>query len=267
MITQREISQLAYREGISEKVIEKDYCLTWLLTAIAESSFSDILAFKGGTAIKKIYFPDYRYSEDLDFTVLAGTDPEQLITETNKVLRLLSKSQGFQFAIPEEKIERRSDSLTLYINYVGPLQARLDSRLIKVDFTLSEKLLFPIDKKPIHSSYSDATESKPFPTYSLEEILTEKLCAIIGRTEPRDIYDAAFLFDLDLDFYRIPDAFREKVAFKGIDHKRISTILDEKKSKFSRMWQTRLADQIKDLPHMEEIMRRLQRDLKEHIVF
>lgn len=252
---------------MSEKVIEKDYVITWILTAMADSSFSEHLAFKGGTAIKKIYFPDYRYSEDLDFTVLVPIDREQLIIETDKVLRLLSKSQGFQFAIPEEKIERRPDSLTIYVNYVGPLQARLDSRLIKVDFTLSEKLLFPIVKKPVHSSYSDADESKTFSTYSLEEILTEKLCAIIGRTEPRDVYDAAFLFGQDLDFYRIPDAFREKAEFKNIDYTRILTILNEKKSKFASMWGTRLADQVKNLPHVEEVMRRLQRNLKEHIVF
>jgi predicted nucleotidyltransferase component of viral defense system len=31
---------------------------------------SDILAFKGGTVLKKFYFEDYRHSEDLDFTLL-----------------------------------------------------------------------------------------------------------------------------------------------------------------------------------------------------
>jgi predicted nucleotidyltransferase component of viral defense system len=28
----------------------------------------DTLVFKGGTALKKCYFGDYRFSEDLDFT-------------------------------------------------------------------------------------------------------------------------------------------------------------------------------------------------------
>lgn len=60
MITQREVSQLAFRTQMSDRVIEKDYVLTWLLAGIADSSLADHLAFKGGTALKKIYFPDYR---------------------------------------------------------------------------------------------------------------------------------------------------------------------------------------------------------------
>ncbi len=58
MITQREISQLAFREKMSDRVIEKDYVLTCLLLALADSVLAENLAFKGGTALKKIYFPD-----------------------------------------------------------------------------------------------------------------------------------------------------------------------------------------------------------------
>ena len=58
MIRQAEISKFAYQLGLGDKTIEKDYVLTWVLFAIAQSSFRTLLAFKGGTAIKKIYIPD-----------------------------------------------------------------------------------------------------------------------------------------------------------------------------------------------------------------
>lgn len=52
MIRPAEISKLAHRLGLGDKTIEKDYVLTWVLLAIADSSLRDLLAFKGGTAIK-----------------------------------------------------------------------------------------------------------------------------------------------------------------------------------------------------------------------
>lgn len=47
-------------------VIEKDYALSYVLAGIAnQSTLSHSLIFKGGTALKKIFFGDYRFSEDL----------------------------------------------------------------------------------------------------------------------------------------------------------------------------------------------------------
>lgn len=267
MIPQAEISKLAFRQGMSDKVIEKDYVITWILLVLANSDFKDSLAFKGGTALKKIYFPDYRYSEDLDFTLTKQLSNDQLLQLLNEVLARLAKEQRFQFALPEEKIEKRADSLTAYINYVGPLQARLNSRNIKVDFTLSEKLIFPIESKEIHSPYSDAM-IRSLPTYSLEEILVEKLCASIGRTEPRDIYDLNYLFGVNgIDFDSVSDAFNEKARFKGIDPARLKESLNEKKDKYARMWESRLEHQIKELPHLAEVMRELNRNLRKYGLF
>jgi len=60
----------------------KDHILSDLLAGIAATpELGDRLAFKGGTALRKCWFPTYRYSEDLDFTLVAGatlTEPELL---------------------------------------------------------------------------------------------------------------------------------------------------------------------------------------------
>lgn len=264
MITQREISQIAYLEKMSDRVIEKDYVITWLLLALADSPLRDMLAFKGGTALKKNYFPDYRYSEDLDFTIVKNTDPISLLRGLSDTLKELAESRGFQFDLPEKRIERRMESVTAYVNFVGPLGARLESRDIKIDFTLKEELLFPTDAKMIHSRYSDI-EKRKIPTYSLEEILVEKLCAIIGRTEPRDIYDAHFLLGLrDINLYEIPQAFKVKAESKNIGSYCLSDALSKKQAKFAKMWETRLKNQVKAVPYLEEVLRELKRKLKEY---
>jgi uncharacterized protein len=54
---------------VAQHVVEKDYALSYLLAAVAgEPALSETLVFKGGTALKKLYFGEYRFSEDLDFT-------------------------------------------------------------------------------------------------------------------------------------------------------------------------------------------------------
>jgi predicted nucleotidyltransferase component of viral defense system len=133
-----------------------------------------------------------------------------------------------------------------------------------VDFTLSEKLIFPIEPHTIHCDYSDGIE-KQILAYSLEEIMVEKLCAIIGRTEPRDVYDIDFLFDQNLDFMAIPNALIEKAEFKGVDPNRLLEVLETKKSTLERMWKNRLAHQVKGLPHLDEVLRKLNRNIKTHV--
>lgn len=81
MIPPAEINRLAHRLGLGDKTVEKDYVLTWTLLAIAHSPLRDRLAFKGGTALKKVYVPDYRFSEDLDFTLLDDISSEDLVAE------------------------------------------------------------------------------------------------------------------------------------------------------------------------------------------
>src|ERR1700690_363085 len=85
MIPQRNLSLLSNRlarEGgrrIPEAVLERDYCLGWLLVALSRTPLCRSLAFKGGTALKRCYFPSYRFSEDLDFTLLEPMELEPLL--------------------------------------------------------------------------------------------------------------------------------------------------------------------------------------------
>jgi hypothetical protein len=75
MIPPRNLSLLANRlaragsRRLPEAVLERDYCLAWFLVALSRTPLCERLAFKGGTALKRCYFGDYRFSEDLDFTL------------------------------------------------------------------------------------------------------------------------------------------------------------------------------------------------------
>ncbi len=84
MIGKEEILGFAREVGLDANVVEKDYVLGWMLAGISSHQRTqDTWLFKGGTCLKKCYFETYRFSEDLDFTLLDSSHIDE------SVLRLL----------------------------------------------------------------------------------------------------------------------------------------------------------------------------------
>jgi predicted nucleotidyltransferase component of viral defense system len=73
MIRKWEVEQKAEAQNVPKSTIDKDWILGHFMDAIYSVLVGrDSLVFKGGSCLRKCYFPDYRFSEDLDFT---STDP------------------------------------------------------------------------------------------------------------------------------------------------------------------------------------------------
>jgi|SRR5690606_14914462 len=67
----KQLRELRTRTGIEWNIVEQDYVLTAVLWGISNTPIlKESLVFKGGTALKKCYFGDYRFSQDLDFSVV-----------------------------------------------------------------------------------------------------------------------------------------------------------------------------------------------------
>ena len=65
------LKSVASKQGIRLEVVQKDYALSYLLAGMAQTpGLAEQIVLKGGTALKKLYYPDYRFSEDLDFSTL-----------------------------------------------------------------------------------------------------------------------------------------------------------------------------------------------------
>jgi len=197
MIPQRNISLLSNRlaaEGghrIHESVLERDYCLAWFLCALAESGLKPMLGFKGGTALKRCYFGDYRFSEDLDFTLTVPMAFDELVARLNPVYAAVREASGIVFTFDREDRQKHDNSYAFYLRYVGPLPGGND---VKVDITLREQLAYPLAERPIlrgYEEFTDLPEGHRIQVYSLEEIASEKTLALAdrARNEPRDLYD------------------------------------------------------------------------------
>lgn len=74
MIPARGIRERARELEVPETTIERDYAQNWLLRYLASLN----MALKGGTGIRKIYIENYRFSDDLDFTLLEKMNKDEL---------------------------------------------------------------------------------------------------------------------------------------------------------------------------------------------
>ena len=91
MLTQPQVQRYSADSGLRDIMIaEKEVVLTFLLQLLSERGILNRLAFKGGTCLKKCYFETYRFSEDLDFTIVAGgpQEPEQLTEIFTEIIKI-----------------------------------------------------------------------------------------------------------------------------------------------------------------------------------
>ena len=206
MIPPRSLSLLANRlakagsRRLHEAVLERDYCLAWFLVALSRTPLRERLAFKGGTAIKRCYFGDYRFSEDLDFTLATGSTFDEIRRELDPVFAEARRATGAVFRFAREDRRMHENSHTFYLGYEGPLPAPAGGRELKVDVTIRERLVFPLEDRPVlrgYEEYADLPDDAKIRVYSLGEIMAEKVVALTdrARNEPRDLYDIWHLVD------------------------------------------------------------------------
>lgn len=262
MIPPADVAKAASNLGVPQRTIEKDYVLSWVLVAMARSNWRSRLAFKGGTAIKKVYWPSYRFSMDLDFTVTDNLAHHDVVKGMQLLFPWLERESNLLLQLREDR-QGPSESTTLLVNSVGPLQGRLGSRYLKLDFTRNERLVYAVEDRHLTAAYRDYPSDVDFPTYSLEEILTEKLCALMTRRLARDLYDVHQLLESgEVDTEFLLEGFREKYEHKGEEASRLPSVLVQDAAKFESGWETGLADQMRELPDFSTVMRHVRRDVR-----
>lgn len=262
MIPQAELQKIANKKKVRDKQIEKDYILSWILHGISEESFlKNNLVFKGGTALKKFYFQDYRFSEDLDFTLVDNSiAPEEIIDKFKQAFLFIKQKSNISLEIKSYELSKHGD-LHFFIDYVGPLKGRIGSRDLKVDVTYNETVINETQLGSMFCEYSDLLNTKTIlPVYSLKEVFIEKLCALIDRTQPRDLYDLWHLLESrNIVIEEEWDNFLQKAKSKNIKEPNILKTLGNKEATLEKMWDKFLAHQMHDLPHFEEVMRSMKR--------
>lgn len=266
MIHPKEINKYASICKVSDRQIEKDYILTWILYGISQHTIlNKAIVFKGGTVLKKCYIEDYRFSEDLDFTLLnEALTHQQLKEKLQDVFIWIKQEANITLEHKADDIHPNSESSLFYVNYIGPLAGNLGSRDVKIDITRGEKMEFSVQKRKAFITYTDLPEkSFILPCYSLSEVLIEKMVALMGRTEPRDLYDFWYLMEIEeMNLEEHMAAFQNKAKHKKQNPNEWAKKVLKKEVIFRKDWINKLQNQIHDLPKFDDVFRKIKKHLR-----
>ncbi len=261
MIPRQELLDLAADFGLAPNVVEKDYALGWLLAGFGQHPDTrDTWLFKGGTCLKKCFFETYRFSEDLDFTLLEHEhlDEAYLGKLFQEVADWVYEQTGLVMPPEARRVDvytnpRGGKSAEGRIGYRGPLGRAGDAPRIKLDLTDDERVVLDPDRRQVHHPYSDCpADGIAVTTYAFEEVFAEKVRALAERLRPRDLYDVIHLYrrrELEPDRAEVVATLKEKCEFKGIAVPTLQSIQESPLvGELRTAWEQMLGHQLPELP-------------------
>jgi len=253
-----DLRRLARRTRFNLATLEKDYALTWLLSGLysEDSELKDVLIFKGGTAIRKVYFVEWRLSEDLDFTIAQTITPQEVRDRLEHVFPGLGRKSNISYSIRTFHSSPRS--IQTDVQFVGPLRFR---NRIAHDISLNERLVDELELRTLRSGYADIPNFEVL-VYSLNEILVEKIRSILQRGKARDYYDVWRLpkqHDFEPD--RISEQLMRKCELTGVDSRPQRIFDDTRLGEAEKFWTISLSRLTTNLPAFDTVIGELRTKL------
>ncbi len=191
-MTEAQLRYLAGEKGFNLIYLEKDYFLTMLLFYLKDIKG---IVFKGGTALNKIFLCHKRLSEDLDFSCT-----RDIQSIKNEIEIMLKDHRAFFPAISFDNMTE--DSTRMIIRYKGYFQR--DSSLILDLNRKASVILEPSEMKVPH--FYELIPEFTITTLCQDELVAEKVRAMITRNQPRDYFDVYMIISrnkkIDMDLVR-----------------------------------------------------------------
>lgn len=117
MIEKRLIQWYAANARVDLDIAEREVVLTYVMKVLLDAGLLVHLAFKGGTAIRKIFLGSQgRFSLDLDFTMVSDIQPEEFALDLVGVLHG-QEHYGIRFDIPPQDYYANDDSCGAIVTY------------------------------------------------------------------------------------------------------------------------------------------------------
>ncbi len=255
MIDYKDLIRLKEKTGIPEETIEKDYLIELLLSYIPVNDYlKSCLIFRGGTALKKVFFPQFRYSEDLDFIVKPGGELKNIQQNMKELLNMINESWPVEISW-ENALYPQRGHLQLFVSYNIVSEIRTAKEL-KIDI-IKDNTILNSEFRKILFTYRDFLRlHRRINTYDLESITAEKILRIIDVVdEPRDLWDLLYLLKSEINPELIKKAFVKKTGYKIDAAFLISAI---KRPDYQKLWKIRLKSQLLLLPEYSTVVNELE---------
>lgn len=242
------ITKRASADGVDARTVERDYVLTHIVALISAKDAERKLIFKGGTSLRLLHFDDYRYSADLDYSVVNANEAEAL-----DLVRSALTGGRRPDAIKQLSLNGAGDEIL----YVGPLGAE---RPIKLDLA-DDELVVSTETRPLLERWPDVPEVS-VASYTTLEITAEKLRCVLQRLQCRDFSDLDLLLP-DADLTAVADLFRRKATHKGLDPATFAEKFEKRVKEYKSRWENELGQYLGEVPHFDEVERNVRRRLRQ----
>lgn len=255
VLTRHALTRRADTDGVDTPVVERDYVLAHVVAQLHHARPEDggRLVLKGGTALRFVHLPDYRYSADLDFTVLDGS-AEASAAALGKVLEAAREHAG----LPHLELTEGDKPA---ISYVGPLGAARP-RQIKLDLATDEHVE-SVEERTLRNIWPDLPDPLPFAVYPIEEIGAEKLRCVVQRVQCRDLYDLFRLTeDAALSLAEVRPLFARKARAKNLDPGTFAQRFEDRVERYGQRWSTEMGEHLADPPRFDDVVRVVRRQLR-----
>ena len=191
--------------------VEQDLVLTRAVIEIySDPLLSSMFAFRGGTAMQKLFFASpTRYSEDIDL-VLVKKGP--IGSAIDAIRKYLDPWLG------QPRRNRKKDRVTMIYRFQSEGQPTQSMRL-KIEVNTSENFVVrELQKKSIRCATEWFTGESEAVTYELEELLGTKLRALYQRKKGRDLFDMAMALHHfpKLDPAKVLACFEKYMKHQGV---------------------------------------------------
>ncbi|MCS6974001.1 nucleotidyl transferase AbiEii/AbiGii toxin family protein [Thermaurantimonas aggregans] len=192
----------------SNEQVEQDLviCRT-LLEIFSDEWLASNLAFRGGTALHKLYLrPQPRYSEDIDLVQIQAGPIRETVERLQHVLAFLGESS----------VNQRHDNTRIVFRFISEFPPSVRLRL-KVEVNTREHFtVLGYEQRNFEANSTWINEvrlgnSCKITTYQLEELLGTKLRALYQRKKGRDLFDLsmALLLKPNLDLDKLMRCYKE----------------------------------------------------------
>lgn len=258
MIDYLQVQRLALKNNVSPEIIEKDYFIELVLFYFSkDTSLCENLVFRGGTALKKVYFPEYRFSEDLDFVI---DNKKEINIYQEMIIQILQKISSDYPIKTDKRSMFKSDQLQLFITYDIIPDIR-GVKELKIDI-LQDYYIPKHERKRLLFTYPEfENKNSVLETYALESVVCDKIGRILDvDNEPRDLHDLWYLLKLNLDINIIRKEFKNKYGYEILIPNLLREIV---KDDYRQNWRNRLIYQMFDLPDFDIVIKDLNKLIKE----
>jgi len=263
MLSRAELQRLANRERVALGILEKDYVLTEVLKALSQLQvLRESFVFKGGTALRKVYFPRWRYSEDLDFTVKFDIPKEELGQNLDGLYHQVE--QTTQIRLTTRMLHKTNGYARIRTQFLGPLA---HPAMIYMDLSFDEPLcLEPQSRKVLTAPFPD--EERTVQVYPLEELMAEKMRSLIERGKSRDYYDVWRLLKeqrSQMNLELLGTVLEKKLRHKGLGLRTTADFLPDNPAGIKRYWEKDLSQQVTTLLPLEDVLNELKQMLDTYL--